>query len=271
MIAMSLRVAAERAELVLAELLEIAPGGVEERTDDATVEYVIYADAASLPSSEQVEAAAGPALREISRTQVADDWHERWKQWHRSVDVGAGSRRVRIRPPWEPPAANGIDLVIDPGQAFGTGGHHTTRLCLELLLGLEPGGSLADWGCGTGVLALAAAHLGWSPVHAVDFDPAALEATRANAEVNGVESILVEPADLASEPGPLAETVVANLIRPLLLQVAERLPGAPPRLIVSGLLREEADEIAGAFAPHGLRESARRESGEWAALLLVSG
>jgi ribosomal protein L11 methyltransferase len=268
---MSLRVAAERAEVVLADLLEIAPGGVEERTDDATVEYVIYADPASLPSSEQVQAVAGPSLREITRTQVADDWHERWKQWHHSVDVVAGTRRVRIRPPWEPAAGDGIDLVIDPGQAFGTGGHHTTRLCLELLLGLEPGGSLADWGCGTGVLALAAARLGWSPVHAVDFDPAALDATRANAQANGVPSITVGHADLAAEPAPLADTVVANLIRPLLLQVAERLPAAPPRLLVSGLLREEGDEIAAAFAPHGLREAARRESGEWAALLLVTG
>ena len=269
MIALSVRVAAEHAELVLPELLDLAPAGLEERAAADTIEYVIYAHAAHLPSEAQVRAAAGPALRGMTRTEVADDWNERWKQWHRPVDVSAGGRRVRIRPPWEPPLdAGGIDLVIDPGQAFGTGGHHTTRLCLELLLELEARGSLADWGCGTGVLALAAAELGWSPVAAVDFDPAALEATRANAAANGVTSIAVAHADLALEAGPLADTVVANLIRPLLLQVAERLPVPPPQLIVSGLLREEADEIAAAFAARGLSETARRESGQWAALLL---
>jgi ribosomal protein L11 methyltransferase len=235
------------------------------------VEYVIYADAERLPSEAQVRAAAGPALRGIARAEVADDWSERWKQWHRPVDVVAGGRRIRVRPPWEPALADDvIDLVIDPGQAFGTGGHHTTRLCLELLLGLEPRGSLSDWGCGTGVLAIAAARLGWSPVSAVDFDPAALAATRANAAVNRVPSISVADADLARGSGPHAETVVANLVRPLLLEVAERLTAAPRRLILSGLLRKEADEIAAAFAAHGLREAARRESGEWAALLLVA-
>ena len=271
MIALSVRVASEHAEQVLAALLELAPAGVEERGEADTVEYVIYADASQLPSEEQVRAAAGSALRGIARADVADDWSERWKQWHRPVDVIAGGRRVRIRPPWEPPLeGDGVDLVIDPGQAFGTGGHHTTRLCLELLLDLEPVGSLADWGCGTGVLALAAARLGWSPISAVDFDAAALEATRTNAAVNRVTSLSVDHADLAREPGPLAETVVANLIRPLLLQVAERMEVAPRRLILSGLLREEADEIAAAFAGHRLHEAARRESGEWAALLLVA-
>lgn len=270
MIALSLRVAAEHAELVLAELLDLAPAGVEERGGDGTVEYILYGDESALPSEERLRAVAGTALLEISRQEVADDWNERWKQWHRPVEVAAGGRRVRIRPPWEPPLeGDGIDLVIDPGQAFGTGGHHTTRLCLELLLELEPEGSLADWGCGTGVLALAAARLGWSSVAAVDFDPAAIEATRVNAAVNGVESLAVDRVDLAEAPGPPAATVVANLIRPLLLEVAARMDAVPPQLIVSGLLREEADEVGDAFARHGLREAARRESGEWAALLLV--
>ena len=271
MIALSVRVAAERAELVLAELLELAPAGVEERAGAETVEYVIYADPAQLPSEARVRAAAGDALRGIERAEVADDWSERWKQWHRPVDVVAGRRRVRIRPPWEPAGdGDGIDLVIDPGQAFGTGGHHTTRLCLELLLELDPRGALADWGCGTGVLALAAARLGFEPVMAVDNDAAAVEATRANAVANGIGGVEVGLADLTRGPGPAAATVVANLLRPLLLEVAARMQVAPARLIASGLLREEADEIAAAFAVHGLRERARRESGEWAALLLAA-
>ncbi|CAA9517747.1 MAG: Ribosomal protein L11 methyltransferase [uncultured Solirubrobacteraceae bacterium] len=269
MIALRVRVSAERAEIVLAELLELAPAGVEEREAGGAVEYVIYAAEDELPGDAALRAAAGGSLLGLERSEVADDWSERWKHWHQPVTLAAAGRRLRIRPPWEPPAADAdIELVIDPGQAFGTGGHHTTRLCLELLLEREPGGSLADWGCGTGVLALAAARLGWSPVTAVDFDPAATDATQVNAEVNGISGIAVGHADLVAEAGPVADTVVANLVRPLLLRVAERLETAPRVLIASGLLREEADEVVAAFARHGLRETGRRHSGEWAAVVL---
>ena len=269
MIALTVRVAAERAEIVLAELLELAPAGVEEREAGGAVEYVIYAAEDSLPADSAVRAAAGGSLLGLERSEVADDWSERWKRWHQPVELSAGGRRVRIRPPWEPAAADAdIELVIDPGQAFGTGGHHTTRLCLEILLEREPGGSLADWGCGTGVLALAAARLGWSPVTAVDFDPAATDATRVNAEVNAIAGITIGHADLTAEPGPVADTVVANLVRPLLLRVAERLEAVPSVLIASGLLREEADEVVAAFSSHGLQETGRRQSGEWAAVVL---
>ena len=144
-----------------------------------------------------------------------------------------------MRPPWEEALADGdgIDLVIDPGQAFGTGAHHTTRLCLELLLELDPGGALADWGSGSGVLAIAAARLGFAPVLAVDNEPASLEATRENAEVNGaaIEVRRVEPAPRARAVAP---TVMANLVRPLLLDVRAAAASAPPeRLIASGLLQ----------------------------------
>ena len=158
--------------------------------------------------------------------------------------------------------------MIDPGQAFGTGAHHTTRLCLELLLELDPAGALADWGCGSGVLAIAAARLGWAPVAACDWEAASVAATRANADANGVPGVTVERLDLRREPGPWAPTVLANLVRPLLLDVARVMTEPPERLIVSGLLRPEADEVADAFARHGLRAAGRRDGGEWSALLL---
>ena len=104
---------------------------------------------------------------------------------------------------------------------------------------------------------------------ACDSDPAAVEATRANAAANGVAGISVTRADLRREEGPWAPVVLANLIRPLLLDVAELMTRPPGRLVVSGLLREEAAEVAGAFARHGLREAARRDGGEWSALLLA--
>jgi ribosomal protein L11 methyltransferase len=269
-IRLAVRVARADAEAVLADLLELAPGGLEEReVGDAAVEYVIYGAPGELPALPALRAAAGDALVDVSSSEIPDDWSERWKAFHRPVDVGSRARRLRLRPPWEPAQdGEGIDIVIDPGQAFGTGAHHTTRLCLELMLELEPAGALADWGCGTGVLAIAAARLGWAPVLACDSDEASLGATRENAAANGVPAIAVRRTDLRAAEGPWAPTVVANLVRPLLLEVAGLMTRPPERLIVSGLLREEADEVAAAFARHGLREAARRRSGEWAALLL---
>jgi ribosomal protein L11 methyltransferase len=159
------------------------------------------------------------------------------------------------------------EVVIDPGQAFGTGTHPTTRMALELLLELEPRGSIADLGCGSGVLSIAGAKLGFGPVTALDSDRAAVTATLANARDNGVVLDRVERFDLRREPAPGADVVVANLMRPLLLRVARLLPEPPRFLIASGLLETEADEVAAAFGP-GLRERRRLTDKGWAALLL---
>jgi ribosomal protein L11 methyltransferase len=121
------------------------------------------------------------------------------------------------------------------------------------------------------VLALAAARLGWAPVLACDWEAASVEATLSNTALNGVTEIEVARVDLRSAEGPWAPTILANLVRPLLLEVAARMTRPPERLIVSGLLRDEADEVAAAFTRHGLREADRRHGGEWSALLLVSG
>ena len=121
------------------------------------------------------------------------------------------------------------------------------------------------------MLAVAAGRLGYAPVAACDHDPLAVAATEAAAAANGAPGIAVTRVDLRREPGPHAATVCANLVGPLLLDVARRLQRPPGRLIVSGLLREEAGAVAAAFGPHGLREAARREAGEWSALLLRTG
>ena len=272
MIRLAIRVARADAETVLAELLELAPGGLEERELGDAVEYAIYGAPGELPALPDVRAVAGGALVDVSSTEVPDGWEERWKEFHPPVDVRRSDRSLRVRPPWEEPAGGQVlDVVIDPGQAFGTGAHPTTRLCLELLLELQPAGALADWGCGSGVLAIAAARLGWDPVVACDSDAAAVEATRANARVNDVPLIAAERVDLRRAAGPWAPTVTANLVRPLLLDVAALMTRPPRRLIASGLLREEAAEVATAFARHGLREAGRSDCGEWTALLLATG
>lgn len=277
MIRLALRVDRAHAEVALAELLELAPGGVEEvDLGDGGVEYAVYGPPGELPVLPDLEAAVGDALIEVTTSELPDDWSERWKRFHHPLELGS---RLAVRPPWEAPIGADVELVIDPAQAFGTGAHATTRLCLELLLDLADAdatpagaagrGPLLDLGCGSGVLAIAAAKLGFAPVTAVDFDALSVEATIANADVNDV-TLEVGRCDLRSDPIPVAPVVLANLLRPLLLDYAARLTEPPRTLIASGLLIHEADEIAAAFAPHGLRERDRRERGEWAALLLTT-
>jgi ribosomal protein L11 methyltransferase len=201
---------------------------------------------------------------QVRGEEVPEDWEERWKRFHVPVLVGG---KLYVRPPWEQPAVRpGVaEIVIDPGRAFGTGSHPTTRLCLELLLDLDPSGSFADLGCGSGVLAIAAAKLGFGPVAAFDSDASAIEATLVNAGDNAVTLDRAERWDLRHQAPPAAQTVAANLMRPLLLQVAPRID-QPAALILSGLLDHEADEVAVAFAP--LRERRRLSDRGWTALLL---
>ncbi len=251
-----------------------------------------------MPALPALRAAAGDALVDVTTTEVADDWSERWRSFHKPVTIGG---RLHVRPPWAEapsPSLGLLDIAIDPAQAFGTGAHHTTRLCLEALLALageEPGGArpglageraagarlglagegaagaLLDLGCGSGVLAIAAAKLGWQPVLGLDHERESVEATLDNAAVNGV-AVEARHYDLLRDgPPPSAPVVVANLLRPLLLHVAqEGFAGEQPRvLIASGLLAHEADEVAAAFARRGLHERERRHGGEWAALTLA--
>jgi ribosomal protein L11 methyltransferase len=262
-IRLAFRAPADSSEQVLAALLELAPGGVEQVDGDGFVEYAVYGAPGELPSFPEGEAEVGGVRVAVRGESVADDWAERWRCFHQPVLVGG---RVFVRPPWAEPRPGTLDLAIDPGQAFGTGAHATTRLSLELLLELEPDGSFADLGCGSGVLAIAAAGLGFAPVTAVDNEVAALEATRANAAANGVELDRVKRMDLRTGRPPVADTVAANLMRPLLLRLAGLMDEPPRTLIVSGLLDEESDEVTAAFAP--LHERRRLSSQGWSALLL---
>jgi ribosomal protein L11 methyltransferase len=250
---------------VLGALLELAPSGVEQVDGEGWVEYAVYGAPGELPALPEGDAEVAGVVVHVTGREVAEDWEERWKRFHAPVLVGG---RVWVRPPWDEAASRpgAIDLVIDPGQAFGTGAHPTTRLCLELLLDLEPTGSLADLGCGSGVLAIAAAKLGFSPVAALDSDRAAVEATLENAAANAVELERVERFDLRAQEPPRAAVITANLMRPLLLRVAELIEEPPGALVASGLLDQEADEVAAAF--HGLRETRRLSDKGWTALLL---
>lgn len=247
---------------MLAELVELAPAGFEQVDGDGFVEFALYGAPGELPDLPRGAALVGATQVHVSTTQLADDWVDRWKEFHKPVQIG----HVHVRPPWYEALKDGIDVVIDPAQAFGTGAHPTTRLSLELLLDVPPA-PLVDLGCGSGVLAIAAAKLGFGPVTALDHDPAAIEATLDNARVNGVTLERVERYDLRTNPAPVAPVMTANLMRPLLLRVAELLPEQPETLIVSGLLEGEEEEVAAAFA--SLRERRRVRLQGWSALLLT--
>jgi ribosomal protein L11 methyltransferase len=158
--------------------------------------------------------------------------------------------------------------VIDPGQAFGTGAHATTRLCLELMLDRRPAGAFVDLGCGSGVLAIVAAKLGWAPVLALDYDLAAVAATEANARANHAE-VQVQRFDLRSGQVPAAELVAANVLAGPLRTWAAVQTQLSQQLILSGLLVPEASGVTAAFAARGLRERERRVLGEWAALYMT--
>jgi ribosomal protein L11 methyltransferase len=180
---------------------------------------------------------------------VAEGWEDGWRSFHRGVAVG----RLWIGPPWEEVPEGLLPVVVDPGRAFGTGAHPTTRLCLELLQEVEPA-SLLDVGCGSGVLSVAAAKLGFAPVTAIDLDPVALEVTRANAAANGVQVEVRETAVAA---------VVA--VMNIALDVVERLaPNVPAEVLVtSGYLERDRPQLA------GWDEAGRRTRDGWAADLFV--
>ena len=310
MIRLAVRVRREDAELVLAQLLELAPSGVEEaEVGDGVVEYAVYGSPGELPRLPDLRAAAGEALVEVATSELPDDWGERWKRFHRPVLIEPPRAQaeerlaprwtvpgLHVRPSWEPPIdrADVEEIVIDPGQAFGTGAHATTRMCLELLLELaaeQGGGSplpergegrpprqgrgpLLDVGTGSGVLAIAAARLGFGPVVGLDNELESVQAARENARVNGVRldarSFDLRHERLPAVGGVGAPTVLANLLKPLLIDLARSIEHAPEHLIAGGLLTEQVDDVVGAFEERlRLRERGRRTSGEWAAVWLM--
>ena len=260
----AIAVRADAAEGILDLLLDLAPQGVREHADGDGVEIVIYGPA---PSAAALEAAtAGALVRPIAIEDVPGGWPERRARESRPLVIAG---RIHLRRPWDPPAGPElIDLVIDRGRGFGTGGHPTTAMVLELLCDLEPAGALVDLGCGAGVLSIAAAKLGWTSVIGVDIDETAVAEARANIERNAAGAT-VEHADLTRDPMPAAEVALAN-VNPLEVHaiIAARIPVGVRTLVASGLVTEEVGPALALYARAGFTEVCRLERGGWAAVVL---
>jgi ribosomal protein L11 methyltransferase len=225
-------------------MLELFPEGFEELDVRGGLELAAYTDA---EGEERLRASFGG----VGRVDVAEGWESRWREHHRPVQIGG----VWIGPPWHTPPAGTPAVVVDPGLAFGTGAHATTRLCIEALTRLDRGG-VVDLGCGSGVLSIAAARLGFSPVIALDNDPRAVDATARNAAANGVR-VDARLADVLEEPLPFARIAVANVT----LDVVERLA---PRLASEVVVTAGYLEGARPAMP-GYRRLERRLRDGWAA------
>jgi ribosomal protein L11 methyltransferase len=229
-------------------MLELFPDGFEEREGEGWLELAAYAENDGGP--------ARAAFSQVEVSAVPDDWADRWREFHRPARIGP----LWVGPPWLEAPDDAIPVVIEPGRAFGTGAHPTTQLCLELLLEVGPG-SLLDVGCGSGVLAIAAAKLEFGPITALDHDKTATETASRNAGANGVEILLVTRDVLDGTPLPEADVTVANIALEGIRSLAPHVRSS--RFVASGYRARDDPQ------PNGFRREKRLEAKGWAADLFA--
>lgn len=222
-----------------------------------------------------------PMPEPVTRTVKEEDWAHAWKRYYKPMRIG---RRVLLTPAWENPAQLPGDVVVrlDPGMAFGTGLHPTTRLCVAALENyVRAGEALLDIGTGSGVLSIVGAKLGARPVMATDIDPLAVQAAKENAELNGVafsqDEMTVAQGSVPAGQNGCYPLVVSNILAEVLVGLFEgayeNIPLAEPvtpggHLILSGILEEKADMVLNAAGSVGMQEVGRRREGDWIAIVV---
>ena len=259
-------VPAAELERVLDAILPLLPTGVRSiELDDDRVEVTTVGHAGRMPPRAVLEIATGSELEAYREDDVPADWRLRRPR----TDVLVGGQ-LMLRAPEDPPPVSGIvDVVLEQGGGFGSGSHPTTRMCVELMLGLEPTGGFGDIGCGLGALAIAAGKLGFEPLVALDREEAAITAARANADRNGI-AVDCRVANAEEEPPPAVATLVVNAPPTVHVAVAEKLDPATNAVVVSGAVGPEIGPVVEAYEQAGLTEERRieDESGIWNAVLL---
>ncbi|MFT4571138.1 MAG: ribosomal protein L11 methyltransferase [Hyphomicrobiaceae bacterium] len=271
------------AEQASASLFEAGFAGIEERPlGDDRMTLVVFAecsDADEIAAARARAAAVVGAVApdgEVAETSDALDpavWTENWRRHFPRLEVG---QRLIVLPPWEPlPTDHRLTIVINPGLAFGTGHHETTEGCLLLIDEMVgPGVTVADVGCGSGILAIAAAKLGAAACLATDIDPDALAATRENAVANGVEKTVTVHATLPPAQADGTGTynfVIANILAETLVEIRASLEAAVAlggTLILSGIAQSHRSLVENAFFPEGWETSRAVEAGDWVTLAL---
>ena len=266
---------------LLAEDEEVSGVEVRDGTtlggNDRTSQLIVYTEPKSIealrPRVGDLAGALGLELKIAAEVRDDDDWHDSWKQFYAPIIFGDGA--LLLRPSWIPrrPGDPERELVLDPGRAFGTGQHESTRLCLNMVCAIAPATPpqrVLDLGCGSGILALAAARLFPEFTHlvAIDIDSEATATAAENAELNGISTLELHTGTVEAAEGRydlLFANIRPSVLIPAAQAIADRL--APEGdLLVSGVLVEEGDEVTAAYVAAGLKLTDSRIDGEWIGL-----
>lgn len=258
---LTLTVRAEDVEQALDVLLPRFPDGVHALAADGRVELLVYG--APSPDPETLATLGPTLLAPPAVTSAPDDWRERRRQRFRPHVYGD---RLVVRPDWADPPSDGVvDVVLgQEAAAFGTGDHPTTRACLELLCQLPPEHGLADLGCGSGVLAIAAAKLGWTGVVAVDVDSRSVSAAAANARRNGVD-VATMTLDLVREAPPATTVSLANVPAFVHEHLAGRLTSRT--VVATGIESRYAATVVAAYEAAGYQQVVLEDLFGWTLLV----
>lgn len=275
----SLQVDEESAEAISELFNQYGEGGavVEAWPDDPLVTvktFVPLQDERLKPLYEalwhlgQIRPLPEPQVREIKE----EEWAEAWKAYYEPQHIG---RRLVVHPSWQRylPSDGEVVITLDPGMAFGTGLHPTTRMCLEALEEhLSRGARVLDLGTGSGILAIAAAKLGASAVLALDTDPLAVKIAKENVQANGVsKTVEVKEGSLEMARGSLFDMIVVNILARTIAELIEKglLDYLNPAglLIAAGIMASEEEEVKNAFIERGLKGLNRLQRGDWVTLI----